>query len=232
MSRRPQGSRVAPLPWRRVVRVVSWLLLLYIALLGLGTPSAQAGNEVKVYINGTLLNSGVPPYVDASGRTLIPIRAVMEQMGAQVEWQGREQKVIIRRDGNTLELWIGQRQARLNGKTFDLDTSPVLRQNTTMVPVRVVAESFGALVEWDGASFSVRLWIPEKVGFEQARVIGSYVNIRKGPGLHYEVLTVVKKDTLLKVLGSVPGWYQVQWASGKVGWISAELVEPLTGSKE
>lgn len=232
MFRCPQGSRVVRLPWRQVIWVVSWLLLVYTVLLWLGTSVAQADNEVKVYINGTLLNSSVPPYIDTAGRTMIPIRAVMEYMGAQVEWQEREQKVIIQRDNNILELWIGKKQARLNGRTFGLDTAPVLRQNTTMVPARIVAESFGALVEWDGASFSVRLWVPEKVGFEQARVIGSYVNIRNGPGLYYEVQTVVEKGTLLKVLGSVPGWYQVQWASGKVGWIYAELVEPLPESKE
>ncbi|SMB92575.1 N-acetylmuramoyl-L-alanine amidase [Thermanaeromonas toyohensis ToBE] len=227
-----QGSRVARLPWRQGGLVVFCLLLWYIGLVGLGNQPAQAGNEVKVYINGNLLTPAVPPYLDATGRTMIPIRAVMEYMGAQVEWKNEEQKVIIQRYGNVLELWIGKKQARLNGRLLGLDTVPVLKQDTTMVPARVVAESFGALVEWDEASFSVYIWLPEKVGFEQVRVTGSYVNIRSGPGLHYEVQTVVEKGTLLQILGGVTGWYQVRLPSGEVGWISAKWVEPLTGSKE
>lgn len=224
---RLRGDRITRLPWRQGCFFALYLLLLCVLLGAVGGLPARAGDEVKVYINGNLLTSAVPPYLDTAGRTMIPIRAVMEYMGARVDWQEGEQKVVVQRYGNTVELWIGRRQARLNGGTLWLYTAPVLKQSTTMVPVRTVAESFGGLVEWDGASFSVRLWLPERVGFEQARVIGSYVNIRSGPGLHFGVRTVVEKGTLLEVLGGVPGWYQVRLPGGEVGWIYSELVEPV-----
>ncbi|MCG0278026.1 MAG: copper amine oxidase N-terminal domain-containing protein, partial [Thermanaeromonas sp.] len=87
-------------------------MLQYILLGAIGGLPAQAGSDIRLYINGKLFAPPVPPYLDTAGRTMIPLRAVMEYVGAQVEWQEREQKVIIRRDGNTLELWIGKRQAR------------------------------------------------------------------------------------------------------------------------
>ena len=48
-----------------------------------------------------------------------------------------------------LVLTIGSKQAKINGRVVTNDVAPVLRNDRTMMPIRFVAESLGAKVEWD-----------------------------------------------------------------------------------
>lgn len=229
MSKGRRCSAAYRQPWGQVL-VFAFCLFLYItASILLDQEAVAATNKINIYFNGTLLNPAVAPYIDANGRTMVPIRVIMETMNARVDWIDAEKKVRIQRDSTTLEMWIGSRMAKLNGQTLKLDTEPVLRQGTTMVPVRVIAESFNARVDWDPSSSSVRIWLAEKVSARQVMVRGSYVNIRPGPGVEYNPpLEVVQKGTILPVLGAVPGWYQIQLADNRLGWINADLVDILT----
>ncbi|GFN22621.1 N-acetylmuramoyl-L-alanine amidase [Thermanaeromonas sp. C210] len=214
------------LGWKHLL---TWsLFFLLVAGVFAGGPASAATRTVKLYFNGTLLNPAVAPYVDTAGRTMVPIRIIMEAMKAKVGWVAGEQKVRIEYGNTVLEMWIGKKTARLDGRTLAMDTAPVLHQGTTMVPVRVIAENFGAQVDWDASSSSVRIWLPEQTSVKQVRVRGSYVNIRPGPSTAYDPpLLTVKEGTVLPVLGKVPGWYQVQLSDGGRGWISADWVEPV-----
>ena len=49
-----------------------------------------------------------------------------------------------------IKMTIGEKTAYVNGQAKDLDTAPIIRENRTMLPVRFIAESVGAKVEWDG----------------------------------------------------------------------------------
>lgn len=50
---------------------------------------------------------------------------------------------------NQIILQIGQTRATVFGRTVYNDVAPILRNNRTMLPARFVAESLGAMVEWD-----------------------------------------------------------------------------------
>src|SRR5690606_22115405 len=82
------------------------------------------------------------------GRTLVPLRALFETMGATVEWDGATRTVLATWDGGNMSLPIGSSQAIVNGQTVELDVPAQLVNNSTMVPLRFVAESMGALVGW------------------------------------------------------------------------------------
>ena len=56
-------------------------------------------------------------------------------------------------------------------------------------------------------------------------VIRNIVNIRKGPGTNYPILTTAKKSTKLKVIGKNGNWYQIILPDGKIGWIYKSLVK-------
>ncbi len=51
-----------------------------------------------------------------------------------------------------VKLTIGQKTAYVNGEAKELDVAPIIRNGRTMLPVRFVADSFGALVLWNGAT--------------------------------------------------------------------------------
>ena len=99
---------------------------------------------------------GTVPVV-VKGRTLLPIRAIVEAMGGTVGWDGKANKVTIKMDKTTIILTIGKKQATVNGKTVTLDVAPQLLNDRTMVPLRFVVESLGAIVEWEDVTQTVTI---------------------------------------------------------------------------
>jgi len=88
------------------------------------------------------------PYIK-DGRTLVPLRFIAEGLGASVGWDGTEKKVTLDYEGKTIELWIGKKQARINGIDYSLDVAPEITKGRTFVPIRFIAENFGSQVGWD-----------------------------------------------------------------------------------
>lgn len=90
---------------------------------------------------------GTAPVVIA-GRTMVPIRAVVEAMGGTVEWDGSTQKITLKARGNTVEMWMGKTDIKINGVSKKMDVAPVSKNNRTFVPVRFAAENINCKVDW------------------------------------------------------------------------------------
>ena len=60
-----------------------------------------AEEDIKVVVGGKILITDVAPII-TDGRTMLPVRAVFESIGAEVEWIDEEQKVIadVDKDGD------------------------------------------------------------------------------------------------------------------------------------
>lgn len=104
---------------------------------------------IQVFIDGNLLQLDVAPVLE-QGRTLVPLRAIFEALGAEVEWEQDQQRVAATKGRLTLSLQIGSRKAQKNGIQVDLDVPAKILDNRTMVPLRFVGEALGAGVVWDG----------------------------------------------------------------------------------
>lgn len=92
-------------------------------------------------------NSNIVPVVK-DGRTMVPLRFVAETLGAQVEWNNKENTVYIKNNLDELKFVIGEKSFYKNGIKFDADTSAYVYEGRTFVPVRTVAEAFGKNVGW------------------------------------------------------------------------------------
>lgn len=201
------------------------------------SPTATHG-EVKIIVDGKLVDFDAPPYIDTQNRTMVPIRFVAEELGSQVFWDADEKKVTITGGNQIILLWIGHQIARVSGTDVALDTVPVVKENRTMVPLRFVGENLGVQVSWDGPSRTVTIasakpspedpTSPKDPGSETqgriAIITGSVVNVRSGPGTSYDVVTQVRKGDTLTVLGESNDWYQVQTVDGYHGWVANWLV--------
>lgn len=115
---------------------------------------SQKANEVKVLLNGNQVEFDQPPEI-VDGRTLVPIRAVMEKMGGEVVWHGDTNTTEIRFDGNRMQLVLNSQTAFYNGEAYKLDVAPQAINNRTLMPLRFVAEKFGFDVGWDGETRTV-----------------------------------------------------------------------------
>jgi len=99
-------------------------------------------------VNGATKTLDSPPVIK-TGRTLLPIRAVIEAMGGTVGWNSSTKEVKIVLGNNTIQLWVGKSTAKVNGVTKTLDVAPQIINGRTMVPVRFVTENLGATVGFD-----------------------------------------------------------------------------------
>lgn len=82
-------------------------------------------------------------------RTMIPIRAVMEEMGGKVSYDDANQKITIDVQGRKIELWVGMRTYFVNGWEFILDAEPIVVNDRTLLPLRAILEKLGCKVSWD-----------------------------------------------------------------------------------
>lgn len=125
----------------------------------------QIGNTT-IFINNKEARLDAAPFIDkVSGRTLVPIRAIVEAIDGQIGWEASTQKVTIQKDALTMELWIGKEMAMVNGNEVKIDPekplSPVIVNGRTFLPLRFVAENLGFKVDWNGATQTIILTFPD-----------------------------------------------------------------------
>lgn len=87
--------------------------------------------------------------VIVNDRTLVPLRAIFEAMGAEVYWDDATRCVTATRDDTTISLTIGSDQLYVNGEAVTIDVPAQIINDRTMIPVRAIAESFGCEVNWN-----------------------------------------------------------------------------------
>ncbi|MGI6066286.1 MAG: stalk domain-containing protein [Bacillota bacterium] len=118
--------------------------------------SAFAAAPISIYVNDQKLAPDVDPYI-TSGRTMLPVRAVLEPLGAVFAWDSKTKTVTIQKGAKKVLLIINKKQATINGVKYSLDAPAVIKEGRTFVPLRFVAESFDAIVNWNGAEKTVRI---------------------------------------------------------------------------
>ncbi len=121
--------------------------------------SLQINNPV-MEVNGaeTEIDAGrgtMPIITD--GRTLVPIRAIIEAFGGVVDWEDSTQTVLLTMQEDTVSLVIDSNTAYLNNTSHTLDVAPAIINERTMLPIRFVAESFNLGVAWDADSQTVSI---------------------------------------------------------------------------
>lgn len=137
----------------------SWFLIASLMLLNLGvmvaTPApATAASQIKVIVNEQNLSMEVPPQID-KGRTLVPLRAIFEALKADVNWNANTKTIIAKKDDTTIQLTVGQKAARKNGNTLNLDVPAKIVNGRTLVPVRFIGEAFNCQVNWNAGTRTV-----------------------------------------------------------------------------
>nr|WP_243734984.1 clostripain-related cysteine peptidase [Paenibacillus turpanensis] len=111
-------------------------------------------NAVHVEINGELQEYVQPPVI-INDKTMVPLRAIFEALGATVEWEAATQTATAEKDGTVVVLQIGNPVAAVDGEAVTLQQAAELVNGHTMVPARFVSEALGAEVKWDGTTRTV-----------------------------------------------------------------------------
>jgi hypothetical protein len=96
-----------------------------------------------------------------NGFTLVPVRYVVEQLDAEVKWDGDKREVTVKDEltGNVIVFTIGSKTALLNGNAVTLDTEAIINSGgSTYVPVRFITEQgLGGTISWDDNTRTVSI---------------------------------------------------------------------------
>ncbi|MBP2026456.1 hypothetical protein J2Z35_000245 [Acetoanaerobium pronyense] len=115
--------------------------------------SAPADASALTYAKGIILDgqqieTDVAPIIE-SGRTLVPVKGVLESMGATVTWDQETKTATAFLGENSTSVTIGNKTAYVNGYAVTLDVPAKIVDGRTMVPLRFMAESIGYSVAFE-----------------------------------------------------------------------------------
>ena len=115
-----------------------------------------AESDINVVINGVTQNYDVMPQI-VNGRTLVPMRAIFEALGAEVTWIDATDTVVGARDRSFIKLRLNSDTYYINGveQPTKIDVPAQIIGGRTMVPVRFIAETLGENVSWDADTKTV-----------------------------------------------------------------------------
>ena len=141
------------------MKKIIFALLICITLIFSVTAFAE-DRQVSIIIDGQPLVSDVAPQL-VNSRTMLPMRAIFEALGAEVNWLGDDEIIIATRGETMITLKIGQPIMSIQkisdnkNNVIELDVAPYLHSSRTMVPVRAIAEALDAKVEWIDETWTV-----------------------------------------------------------------------------
>ena len=118
-----------------------------------------AEDEVTVEVDGAVVEFDQPPVIE-EGRTLVPFRGVLEQMGAEVGWDNDTRTVTCSLNGKEVSLVIDSDKMQTSQGEITLDVPAKIINSRTMVPIRAISEGLGAIVAWDPETRTVTIATP------------------------------------------------------------------------
>lgn len=110
--------------------------------------------SINVKLNDRYLFFDSEPVV-VNNRTLVPMRAIFEALGADISWDQNTSTVSAYKNGVSVKVKLDEKTAYINNTRFELDVPPIAVDERTMVPVRFVSEALGAEVTWDEVKYEV-----------------------------------------------------------------------------
>ncbi len=141
----------------------TFVLILALALC-LGVTALAA--DITVTLNGAPIDTRdvngtpVPPFIQ-NGTTYVPVRAIAGALGLDIDWDGATRTVFIGDRGNAAPEQGDKVNIYVDGAKFTprdakgAEVAPIIKDGTTYLPVRAIAQAFGKKVDWDGANQTV-----------------------------------------------------------------------------
>lgn len=110
---------------------------------------------IKININGKLVETPLVTPLLMDGRVMVPLRGVLQEFDANIEWYPNQKIVVARRAGRSVTLPVGRNYAFVGDKFVDLAVPAQIMNGRTLVPLRFVAEALNAYVFYDATARTV-----------------------------------------------------------------------------
>jgi hypothetical protein len=105
-------------------------------------------NSLVLLYNKEFVNFDVNPRVE-NGIPLTPIRHLLEKAGGEVKWKAFEKAVEAKAEGREIFIWIGNKDAKVNGNKVEMEVAPFIDRGRTIVPLSFIQETLSLNIEFD-----------------------------------------------------------------------------------
>lgn len=178
-------------------KIVSFVLVVMISITMI-VPVIASG-EISVYLDNEKIQFDVAPLL-VNGRTMVPMRAIFEKLGAIVYWDNNTRTAIAQKGNTNVSIAIDDTTLYKNGDPITLDVPARLNGGRTLVPLRAVSEAFECDVQWNGDTQTVNIYSKDKyipstielsnavIGVHSGTLADSYISMDYG-----ETNAIIKK---------------------------------------
>lgn len=132
-------------------RITALSLVAAVSVGAMGIAAAADEQPIKVLVNGVEVEfADAEPFIE-DDRTLVPMRAIFEALGAEVTWDD-ETKTVVSYDPISevsITMQIGSNTMFVDETPVELDVPAKIVNDRTVVPVRAIAEGMNSLVDWN-----------------------------------------------------------------------------------
>lgn len=111
--------------------------------------STTTDAHLKINDYYVLYTAPKAPYIDAKQRLMIPLRSVSELFGADVKYDAAKKTAVLSMDGHRIAVTNGSKTMTLDNRKVDMDTKPVIDQNSMILPLKVLLDGFGIRADID-----------------------------------------------------------------------------------
>lgn len=190
-----------------------------------------AYENIDVYVNGEKLETDQPAIV-YQDRTMVPLRAICEALGCDVEWYQDTQSIEISNGLYIISMQIGNYNISIRQRAKDwyaenpgalyshdstvyedrvqpIDVSPMIINGRTLVPARALSEAVNAYVDYIPTINSV--YVESEYDY-----VGPFVKATTRMGTPYPPLACVCKNGkwgFINIAGDIQIPLEYDWAS-------------------
>lgn len=166
-----------------IARQVEVSLILLVSLLmaaalmpavALAAPGAQ---EITVKVNGQPVALDVNPVL-ADGTVLVPLRGVLEQLGAVVDWCPTTGEAVITGNSHVVKVKPYSKTATVDDKTITMETEVMIVSGRVLVPLQFLSESMGVKVIWAPSANIVEILDLNKMTSEQRQLLAGFDSLK------------------------------------------------------
>lgn len=140
-------------------KLVQLFVVLLMASIMFNSSHSNAQQDIGVYIDGKKINFEVQPFIE-DGTTLVPFRAIFEELEMEVSWFQESKIVVGEKEGLIIRLIVGSKTASVNDDFVQLTVAPKIVNGSTMIPLRFVSEATGNDVKWHNDTRTITITTP------------------------------------------------------------------------
>jgi hypothetical protein len=126
---------------------------------GGSTPALRRAGVIGININGHNVDADPAPILK-NGSVFVPLRGVLENLGAKVTYDAPTSRIDILQSGKRYSLKVGDTAVAVEDSAATLSSAPFLLGGRAFVPLRDLAELFGYKVQWLSATQVVSIVDP------------------------------------------------------------------------